>query len=78
VKGASSRFANSALSLPVQFKWQGHYCALSVGRSDLDRLLEYVRHQKERHGCDDVYAEWEQTFVEVPATAGAARRPAPA
>jgi putative transposase len=65
VKGVSSHFANETLKLETSFKWQGFYGAFSVSRWDLDKVIGYVKRQKEHHRLDELYPEWEQAFEEV-------------
>jgi REP element-mobilizing transposase RayT len=64
IKGASSRFVNAELHPENQFKWQGSYGAFTVGRGELDRVVTYVRRQKEHHTEGTVWPEFEETFEE--------------
>jgi REP element-mobilizing transposase RayT len=65
VKGVSSHFVNEVLAPPVQFKWQGSYGAFTVSRWDVDKVVQYVKRQKEHHPANDLWLEWEETFEEV-------------
>jgi putative transposase len=65
VKGASSHFANQALSPSSQFKWQGSYGAFTVSRWDLDRIIQYVNRQKEHHRDNNLVPDWETTWEEI-------------
>ncbi|MGQ9682590.1 MAG: IS200/IS605 family transposase [Anaerolineae bacterium] len=66
VKGASSHFAGDVLSMGTGNKWQGFYGAFTVSRWDLDRVIGYVRRQKEHHGAQEgLVTEWEETAEEV-------------
>jgi REP element-mobilizing transposase RayT len=65
VKGVSSHFANQALALETQFKWSGGYGAFTVSRWDVDKIINYVKGQKEHHANDSLWAEWEETFEQV-------------
>jgi REP element-mobilizing transposase RayT len=65
VKGVSSHFVNDMLKPERHFKWQGSYGAFTVSRWDLDKIINYVKHQKEHHRTDELYPEWEQTFEET-------------
>ena len=67
VKGVSSHFVNETLKPASQFKWQGSYGAFTVSRWDLERVIEYVKHQKEHHAADELFPEWEETFEEAEA-----------
>ena len=63
-KGASSHAVN-ALTPDAQetFAWQEGYGVLSVSQSGFDRVLEYVQHQRERHGARELYGVLERTEV---------------
>jgi REP element-mobilizing transposase RayT len=64
IKGASSRFVNAELRPENQFKWQGSYGAFTVGQGELDRVVAYVRRQKEHHAEGGLWPEFEATFEE--------------
>ena len=49
LKGSSSHFCNNVLDLESAFKWQVGYGALTFGKRDLPKIVEYVRNQKVRH-----------------------------
>ena len=63
VKGVSSRFINDTLKPEFHFKWRGCYGAFTVSRWDLEKIINYVKNQKEHHRMNELYPEWEQTFV---------------
>jgi REP element-mobilizing transposase RayT len=65
VKGASSHLVNNELAPDTQFKWQGSYGAFTVSRWDLDKIIQYVKGQKEHHAASDLWLEWEETFEEI-------------
>jgi putative transposase len=64
-KGVSSHFVNAVLSPDTPFKWQGNYGAFTVSRWDIDKIIQYVQHQKEHHAANDIWPEWEETFEEL-------------
>jgi REP element-mobilizing transposase RayT len=64
VKGVSSHFAGQELGLGPGFKWQGVYGAFTVSRWDLDRVVAYVKRQKEHHASNELVPEWEQVAEE--------------
>lgn len=66
VKGVSSHFVNEVLHPLTHFKWEGRYGAFSVSRWDVDKIVGYVKRQKEHHQNNELWDEWEQTFEEVP------------
>jgi len=65
LKGASSHFVNEVLRPEMPFKWQGSYGAFTVSRWDVDKIVTYVRNQKEHHADETLLPEWEETFEEV-------------
>ena len=67
VKGVSSHFVNEELNPNDFFKWQGNYGAFTVSRWDLDKIIGYVKKQKEHHQIGDLVAEWEQNYENVDA-----------
>jgi len=73
IKGASSHFVNEVLCPEMPFKWQGSYGAFTVSRWDVDKIVAYVKNQKQHHADATLLPEWEETFEEVTvATEGAA------
>lgn len=65
LKGVSSHFANETLQPGFLFRWQGSYGAFTISPSEVDRVVRYVRHQKQHHGSGDLIAPWEECAVEV-------------
>ena len=57
LKGASSRFISRQLGLP--FSWQEGYGVYSISETDVQRVVEYVRAQKEHHRSRTCVAGWE-------------------
>lgn len=57
LKGASSRFISRELGLP--FSWQEGYGVYSISETDVQRVIEYVRAQKEHHRSRTCVAGWE-------------------
>jgi putative transposase len=64
VKGVSSRFVNEVLTPQTHFKWQGSYGAFTVSRWDLDKVVNYVKRQKDHHAAADLWPDWEEAFEE--------------
>jgi len=64
VKGVSSHFVNETLQPETKFKWQGSYGAFTVSRWDLDKIIAYVKRQKEHHQLGELYPEWEEAYEE--------------
>ena len=59
LKGASSRFISKELGLP--FSWQEGYVVYSISEPDVQRVIEYVRAQKEHHRRRTCVPAWEST-----------------
>jgi REP element-mobilizing transposase RayT len=59
VKGVSSRFASEHL-LPTGelFVWQEGYGTFSFSRSHRDRVIAYIRNQKQHHASGEVWTTW--------------------
>ena len=49
IKGGSSLFVSDKLKPGAWFKWQGSYGAFSVSRPQIDKVVQYVRSQKQHH-----------------------------
>jgi len=49
LKGASAYSINHMDESDGQFKWQAGYGALTVGESELERVMKYAARQKEHH-----------------------------
>jgi putative transposase len=64
VKGGSSRFVNESFKPDGLFRWQGSYGAFTVGLSELDRVVEYVKHQKQHHASAELWPEYESAYEE--------------
>ena len=67
VKGVSSHFINETLQPASQFKWQGSYGAFTVSRWDVDKIIEYIKRQKEHHTTGELVQEFEEAFEEIEA-----------
>jgi REP element-mobilizing transposase RayT len=49
IKGSSSRWINKQFFDDARFKWQGGYSAFSVSMSNLEKVKQYIEHQKIHH-----------------------------
>jgi len=66
VKGVSSRFVNQTVQPNGQFfKWQANYGAFTVSRWDLDKVIGYVKRQKEHHASNDLIQDWETATEDI-------------
>jgi Transposase IS200 like len=59
VKGSSSHFINHEIRPDFLFKWQGSYGALTVRKSGVDDLCEYIDGQEEHHRRKSLIPDWE-------------------
>ncbi len=65
VKAASSGFIKEKKWLAVRFSWQEGYGAFSYSRSDIDRVVKYIRNQEDHHRkrtFKEEYLELLETF----------------
>ena len=49
LKSASSKWTKTQANELGDFSWQRGYACFSVGPQDLETLIEYIEHQRERH-----------------------------
>lgn len=49
IKANSSKFINEKRFLPVRFEWQKGYGAFSYGKSQIDRVIQYINNQEKHH-----------------------------
>jgi putative transposase len=49
IKTNSSKFINEKKWLPGRFQWQEGYGAFSYSRSDIDKVIKYIKSQEEHH-----------------------------
>ncbi len=58
LKGSSSHLVTHVLKRP--FEWQEGYGVFSVSESNVERVIEYIRNQKQHHAKNTLIVEWEQ------------------
>ncbi len=58
LKGSSSHLVTSVLKIP--FEWQEGYGVFSVSESNVERVIQYIRFQKQHHAQNTLIDEWEQ------------------
>jgi REP element-mobilizing transposase RayT len=49
IKGESSHWVNKNELIKTKFEWQDDYIAVSVSKSILDKVREYIGNQEEHH-----------------------------
>ena len=59
VKGASSHLVTHQLAPGQFFKWQGAYAAFSVSPDAVNRVRDYIVHQREHHAEGALRSDWE-------------------
>lgn len=62
IKGESSFWINRNQLLPVKFAWQDDYFAVSIGESQVNAVVAYIKNQ-ENHHAKKSYLEEVQEFV---------------
>ncbi len=60
IKGESSHWVNSQNIIKNKFEWQNDYMALSVGKSGIKRVRQYILNQEEHHKKKKYIEEYEQ------------------
>ena len=63
IKGNTSHWINEQNLIPEKFAWQTGYAAYSVSESQLDRVYQYIRNQKEHHRKKIFADEYDEFIV---------------
>jgi len=66
IKGASSHLMTHAVLGKAEFKWQGSYGAFTLDRERVVTVADYIRAQKQRHVSEDLWPDWERTWLPDP------------
>ena len=64
MKGSSSHLVNHQVAPDANFRWQGTYGAFSVSPDDVDRVVQYINHQREHHRQGTTLPDWERCMEE--------------
>ena len=59
IKGCTSNLMGGELY------WQAGYGVFSISRSHVDRVVKYIKNQKQHHADGSFWPEWEETFTET-------------
>ena len=59
-KGASSHYINQNRLVRTKFSWGRGYAAFSVSESQLDKVIDYIKNQKEHHRIKTYAEEYEE------------------
>ena len=80
LKGASAHYVNHDLHAAAQFQWQRGYGALTLGKKQKTRAVEYVQRQKRHHEqhTTNAWLERADEFDEGPVDCGLAGDHVPA
>ena len=60
LKGASSHYINQNRLIRTKFSWGRGYAAFSVSESQLDKVINYIKKQKEHHRIKTYAEEYEE------------------
>lgn len=63
VTGASSHLITHEITPDKFFKWQGAYGAFTLAKSDVPRVIDYIRSQKEHHRAQTLWPDWERSEI---------------
>jgi putative transposase len=62
IKRAATNFINSKKWFPGKFKWQSGYGCFSYSRSQIGRVINYIKNQKEHHKSKTFREEYLETL----------------
>jgi len=60
VKGNTSYWVNDQNLIRGKFSWQTGFAAFSVSESQLERVFQYITHQKEHHSKKTFMTEYDE------------------
>ena len=60
IKGSSSHYINENNIIPDKFSWQTGYAAYSVSESVVEKVLQYIKTQKEHHQKKTYQQEYQE------------------
>lgn len=63
IKGESSFWINKNKLVPEKFRWQDDYWAVSIGESQVERVVNYIKNQ-EAHHSKKTFIEEEKEFLD--------------
>ncbi|MBN1756374.1 IS200/IS605 family transposase [bacterium] len=64
LKGESSKWVNENKILPHYFKWQEEYIAVSISKSHLEKVRNYIKNQEKHHNHISFQEEYDE-FMKV-------------
>jgi len=60
LKGSSSHYINQERLIPGKFSWGRGYAVFSVSESQLNKIVDYIKNQKEHHRIKSFAEEYEE------------------
>jgi putative transposase len=60
IKGESSFWINKTNLVPAKFSWQDDYWAASIGESQVERIVNYIKNQEIHHAGKSFHDEVEE------------------
>ena len=63
VKGNTSHWVNEQDLIPDKFAWQTGYAAYSVSESQLEKVYQYIKNQKEHHQKKTFIQEYDEFIL---------------
>jgi len=64
VKGSTSHFVNEQDLIKEKFAWQTGYAAYSVSESQLEKVFQYIKNQKQHHSKQTFANEYDE-FIKL-------------
>lgn len=64
IKGSSSKWINEKRFIKGKFSWQEGYGAFSYSKSELPKVIQYIRNQEEHHKKRTFIEEYEDLLKE--------------
>ena len=63
IKGSSSHYINQNNMIADKFAWQTGYASFSVSESQLERVYQYIKNQKEHHAKKTFLQEYDEFII---------------
>ena len=60
IKGSTSHYINEQELIAEKFAWQTGYAAYSVSESQLEKVFQYIKNQKEHHAKKSFQNEYDE------------------
>lgn len=64
IKSNSSKWINEKRFLPYRFEWQDSFGAFSYGKSQIDKVIQYINNQEQHHSKKSFVQEYKD-FLEA-------------